>query len=242
MQTLGFSKHGGGPALELLASWASPPHLSIACDETRTVLHPHGAIRRVPGDHAVGAFSQEPGSKKARTPGSREIPQHTRTHSLSSRPGRVTREHAARFTERKLKPGERSGCAPSHPAVLPAPAICKARASRSQPTLLHARWTFLAGHRKFTGIPAPYFHLPETGKSAISSQALAVHFMFSPPPTSVLSHSTPLWSSINTAPPGEPPDRRKLKLMSVSARVDETVSEQKEGASTTVIETPADLP
>jgi len=59
------------PALKLIACWASPPHLNIACYETRTMHHPHRVFMRVPGDEAVRIFSQVPGSRKAWTPGAR---------------------------------------------------------------------------------------------------------------------------------------------------------------------------
>lgn len=41
------------PALKLIASWASPPHLNVACDEMRTVHHPRRVIMRVARDETV---------------------------------------------------------------------------------------------------------------------------------------------------------------------------------------------
>lgn len=64
----------------------------------------------------------------------------------------------------------RSEGAASHPAVLPAPVICKVRAPHShRPFSTILSGPSLAGCRKLTWIPAHYFHLPETVKRIFSS-------------------------------------------------------------------------
>lgn len=167
---LRFSKHGGGPCSEAYCMLGKPstPQCSLLWNSNNAPSSQgfHEGSRRWSSQNILsGARLQE--SLDTRCQGKHS--QCTNTFIVLCALGGL-RVSVLLASQRGNCSPERSECAPSHPAVLPAPVICKARASHSHsPLCTTLSGPCLAGHRKLTGIPAHCFHLPEIVKSTFSS-------------------------------------------------------------------------